>query len=294
MNICEHCERTFSSVSSLNYHKKHTKYCLQIREEKGHTEFRCEHCDNTFSSYAIYTKHLNGRCKKKRETDVQSKDLLIADMKREIKSKDNIIGEQGKLIDILTEENDRLKTQLSEEQSKHVEELKTQLEKANNRMYELAKQPKTITTTNNTTTLNLRPLDLDQLKELKITLDIVKRGADGFVDLLHEPLSHSMVCTDVARAIFKVMNENGSVVKDPRLRTHTPLIFGTLYPSIKTILDQQREVLLQASGDELLLQMDTSNKLTDVDTGITKTVKNVSNKFQDAFVNGIKEKLPKQ
>lgn len=261
MSDCEYCGRTFATVSSLNYHKKHTKYCLRIQEEKGHqipTKITCEHCQHQFTAYSIYTAHLV-TCRKKNEGDCKFKDSLIHKLTIELESSKKLI-----------------------------EELKAQLETANNKIYELAKQPKTTHNTN--TTINLKPLDLDKLKALEISIDTLRRGADGFVELLHEPLSHSMVCTDVARAIFRVKNEEGSVIKDPHLRTHTPLIFGTLYPSIKTTLTQQT---LQSSDEDLDQYLSETSQLVDLDTDITKTIKKVSNKFQDAFVNGIKEKLPR-
>ena len=30
---CEHCNKTFSSKSSLNYHKNSAKYCLEIQNK---------------------------------------------------------------------------------------------------------------------------------------------------------------------------------------------------------------------------------------------------------------------
>ena len=44
--ICEYCNTTFKTLSSLNYHKKSAKYCLQLRNEeiKINKIFVCDFC----------------------------------------------------------------------------------------------------------------------------------------------------------------------------------------------------------------------------------------------------------
>ncbi len=67
--ICEFCHKTFNSLSSLNYHKKYTKACLQIQNKD--LEFHCEHCSKEFSSLHILQSHLLV-CKQKKSTEANS------------------------------------------------------------------------------------------------------------------------------------------------------------------------------------------------------------------------------
>ena len=51
---CEFCKKIFANMSSLNYHKKYTKYCLKIQGKENkiilHEEKQnCEICNKEFS-----------------------------------------------------------------------------------------------------------------------------------------------------------------------------------------------------------------------------------------------------
>ena len=51
---CKFCKKTYSSISSLNYHQRTAKYCLKIQlkstEDVKKVSFDCEYCDKQFSS----------------------------------------------------------------------------------------------------------------------------------------------------------------------------------------------------------------------------------------------------
>ncbi len=83
---CEFCKKEYTSISSLNYHKKNTKFCLELQiknntennkintdenisdnnSEKIHTnnknlqkkEYRCKYCEKVFSQKTPLTNHL--------------------------------------------------------------------------------------------------------------------------------------------------------------------------------------------------------------------------------------------
>ena len=46
---CEYCNYQFKNKSSLNYHQKNTKYCLEI-QGKTHSNFKCDTCNKFLSS----------------------------------------------------------------------------------------------------------------------------------------------------------------------------------------------------------------------------------------------------
>jgi len=65
---CEFCKKTFSTISSLNLHKKTTKRCLKIQAElidiQLISKFSCKYCNKNFSLKHHYDLHID-TCKEK-------------------------------------------------------------------------------------------------------------------------------------------------------------------------------------------------------------------------------------
>jgi len=59
---CDICQKSFSSISSLNFHKKTAKYCLE-KQGKTNDKFKCEYCDKIFTTVQRLTEHINQTCK---------------------------------------------------------------------------------------------------------------------------------------------------------------------------------------------------------------------------------------
>jgi DNA-directed RNA polymerase subunit RPC12/RpoP len=76
---CEYCDKVFSTLSNLNYHKKTAKFCISIQQNKK-TEYKCEHCNKEFSEKRYLNQH-NLRCKSKKESDNKDNKLLEYFMK---------------------------------------------------------------------------------------------------------------------------------------------------------------------------------------------------------------------
>ena len=79
---CEYCHKKYSSVSSLNHHKKTNKKCLLLYQ--GETvltlpTIACSYCDKKFMSNKTLKVHLSGFCmlKKKEEEIIELKKQLI-------------------------------------------------------------------------------------------------------------------------------------------------------------------------------------------------------------------------
>ena len=47
--ICEYCETELKNKSSLKYHQKNTKYCLEMQGKKQ-DKFICDKCEKVLSS----------------------------------------------------------------------------------------------------------------------------------------------------------------------------------------------------------------------------------------------------
>ena len=95
---CEFCKSNFSCKSSLNYHQKNVKYCLDIQKQLNtsfkEVLFKCEYCNKDFNSKKIYVRHKD-TCKKKLiQENISEKDIEINNLKlqyeKELEKKKNI------------------------------------------------------------------------------------------------------------------------------------------------------------------------------------------------------------
>jgi hypothetical protein len=59
---CDICQKSFSSISSLNFHKKTAKYCLE-KQGKTNDKFKCEYCDKIFTTVQRLSEHTHQTCK---------------------------------------------------------------------------------------------------------------------------------------------------------------------------------------------------------------------------------------
>lgn len=74
-HTCNVCNKQFSTLSNLNYHKKTAKYCLEMQTTIKNTDvdfFTCDYCNKEFTVKSNFTFHL-GICKVKKEQDEELK-----------------------------------------------------------------------------------------------------------------------------------------------------------------------------------------------------------------------------
>ena len=68
---CQYCNKNYSSQSSLTYHQKTAKFCLELQNKvvSNKEELICNHCNKEFGSKANLTVHIN-ICKNKKNKEV--------------------------------------------------------------------------------------------------------------------------------------------------------------------------------------------------------------------------------
>ena len=206
---CEFCKKILNSISSLNNHKKTTKYCLEIQGKKEVIEFICQICNKTFTSKQMLNKHIKS-CTSK-----------------------NINNDYIKELEQLKEENKKLKEE-NEQLKKEKEnlELRTELkiikslnEKNDMFIKDIAIQPKFNTNTTNKILNITSSLDLnkDKIKDILLTEFDKEYILDGQKSLAHFTLNNilkdengnlSYICTDPSRQIFKYKDTTGEIIKD--------------------------------------------------------------------------------
>jgi len=209
---CEFCQKTYQTISSLNHHKKTSKKCLKLQEEKlgkiDIKKFICIHCNKDFLVKSIYEEHIK-QCK----------------LKKELYNKD-LIEELNKLHDELKLQEEKHKKELTTFETKYKKEiniyksiinnskdenikLKTQLECKTNECERLEKKLEKIKRIN--TKDNIIPLNkeyiIKQAKEIFSTNDI-KNGIDKLINNIITILKNKYIMTDKSRSNCIYIDEN--------------------------------------------------------------------------------------
>lgn len=100
--ICEFCNNSFSSVSSLNLHKRTNKKCLSSRtniDEQDIKLFQCKFCTKKFTSSQNLLKHSN-ICKNNKDEIIKLREEITR-LNYEIRLKDEQLKMKDDFINIL-------------------------------------------------------------------------------------------------------------------------------------------------------------------------------------------------
>jgi hypothetical protein len=257
---CEFCNTILKSLSSLKYHKKTNKKCLEKQNICSTDEFiSCEFCDKTFTSRILKT-HLKS-CKNKiiKEKDIIEK-LLI--------EKDNIILEKDDIIEELKNRILKLETENDIYKNDH------------DFVKNLASQPKITTNNNKIKVMNNffdNPEKVKQLVDEKLTQDHICDGQKGVAQfatnfLLRDDEGNiNYFCTDPSRSIFKFQNSDGELEKDIKATKLTNMLLdaglkhkaGTIAPTLWTKKDgtvdsDKFQIFSPSTNEIILMQSDNS------------------------------------
>ena len=216
---CNFCKSILKTNSSLNYHMKNNKKCLEIQKEKNPNmekiikkDFKCEYCNKLFSSKNNLILHIN-TCKSKIET-------LKKESKIYILEKENI----KKNIEIEDLKNELIKKNLEIAELKGILKSKSEiLESEHACILQMARQPKNNTHTNNNIQNILAPLNLDavldKFNNVNFTNKDIIDGQAGVARLLAPCLTDNsgkqmIKVSDISRGIFTSIDDSGNIIKD--------------------------------------------------------------------------------
>lgn len=210
---CEFCHNTYSSLSSLNFHKKSSKTCLQIQNKE--LEFPCEHCNKEFASLYTLQAHLLV-CKQKKHSETTSlaheRDLLIKE--RDFYKMRTIHLEEQ--VKYLQEQNSKLIA------TKHIPTSTTITENSNNTNSNNTNSNNSYNTQFNTLFNNLIVFNCnnvsDSIKGLMTEehiaqLDLNDIQKSILKDLVLHSINKFTFCTDSKRNIIVTKNATGEQTK---------------------------------------------------------------------------------
>ena len=89
---CIYCNKEYTSLSSLNYHQKTAKFCLELRQKQSTQQdfLQCIYCKRDFTIKQSYNSHITN-CKERfskiedeMKTIIKNKDLLLNDYEKQI------------------------------------------------------------------------------------------------------------------------------------------------------------------------------------------------------------------
>jgi len=83
---CIHCKKSYSSVSSLNYHKKTNRGCLTIQNGEVKPLFICQFCDKKLCSKYRLQNHIL-ICKHKKTLDEKQKGEILRKLEQDTEDK---------------------------------------------------------------------------------------------------------------------------------------------------------------------------------------------------------------
>lgn len=229
---CEYCKTKLTSLSSLNYHKKTAKYCLQLRNQNNNN-FICEFCRKGFASNYWLKNHIT-KCNKNFSYVLEKNESLL---------KEN---------DEFKKNQEKLETKI-EEKDMYILDLKAQIkelqDKLENVAIKAAERP-TIQNNNRISQIinNLQPLKMEDFKHHTqyLTLDHIKDGASGYAKYaLEYPLKDKVICVDYARRKVKYKDENGNLVNDPEMTKISQKFFTDIEESNNSLIKEYNKIILE-------------------------------------------------
>ena len=97
---CEYCKNSFKTKSSLVFHQKSTKYCLEIQGKTASNKYICEFCDKEFIVKISWQRHIEThdedhlKCKEKinyLEAQNLAKDDIIIELKENVRRLERVL-----------------------------------------------------------------------------------------------------------------------------------------------------------------------------------------------------------
>ena len=212
---CPHCGKTFKTTGNLNKHIRTAKYC-QLQKMVS---------DSDEDLIAMRVKS------ERRETELlallEEKDWEISRLKEELES---VRQKDSMITDRFLQKDDEMHKML-EHKNDEISKLESRLLRHEETIADIARQPRTTTTSSSSININLPPLTNKHLEEHAqfLSMDHFKRGFQGYAEYALEfPLKGMVTCTDYSRRKVKYNNDTGDTIVDPNMKNLCTNLFRAI------------------------------------------------------------------
>ena len=216
---CDICQKSFSSISSLNFHKKTAKYCLE-KQGKTNDKFKCKYCDKIFTTVQRLSEHTHQTCKIYRKI-IDEKQVKEKESYHEI-----ILKEKNEYIAKLEANITKLEAKLEKFENAVVTNMAATTHVLEAKAVKAAQAA--TTTTNNTlntniTVNNFLNLSQEHVKKVlseRLNYNVVYAGQAGLATFVFDNILKDAAgkliyrCVDASRQMFEFVDENGETVRD--------------------------------------------------------------------------------
>ena len=253
---CEFCKKTFASKKSFMVHQRTARYCLVIQKELSsdksacHSTTTCPGCEKTIRPDNLL-RH-NRTCKALKEKNINDElRRLLEGKEKEIQLSLAKKEEEIRRIRVETQMMLSEKDREIENVRENCLKLEQKIEKYESQMFEMARQPKTVSSK---VVVNLPPITQQHLEDNAkyLSLDHIKRGMKGYAQYaLEYPLKGMVTCTDYSRRKIKYNDENGEIVVDPEMRQLRQKLFAAIRGRNQSLINEHvKELQAKASSGE--------------------------------------------
>ena len=241
MPLCQHCNKTMSTLSSLNHHQKSTRKCLLLQGVVPKGEFNCPTCTSTFLTNSVFSKHVIA-CNKKHIAETNANIATqnkIQELENIENMKKNYLLQAEKITSLETKYNILLDnyTRLLEEKKTTEDKYDTLIDKITK---EALSKTKTINQTNNNISVfNRTDEEIKNIYSENLTIDHIAGGVQAIAKLIVEKVIKDMTgksmitITDKSRGNAKYKLSTGEVVIDNGLdkftEKHRDLVIKRMY-----------------------------------------------------------------
>ena len=231
--ICEFCNKTFTTRNILQNHQKTAKYCVKIQNREIPCEFNCNYCKKEFMRYDGLQEHLLV-CKEKIKNENDSMINELINYKKLYEKQELKIKKLTKEYDArLEKQKEEYETRLEEQKKDYeirIKKYEERYDKQQEIINRIALKPtaKTIVNnhTNNTNHTNNNFINFNDTellnKVIKNNVDqaIVKKGQIGLANVVYHKYLKAddgtvkYKCVDASRQNFEFVDEKGEVHTD--------------------------------------------------------------------------------
>lgn len=254
MFVCQFCNNSFKTSSSLGHHQRTAKYCLR-NQGVANKNLVCEFCNKSYSSKFNLSVH-HATCTEKTIED-RTRDYVntIESLRKQLSEKDQQIKDlQNKLENVAIRAVSRPTTTKNTQINNYIQKLEC------------------------ITDEHIQ----DQAQFL--TIDHIQRGPEGYAEYaLEYPLKNRIVCVDYARRKVKFKDKEGNIITDPEMSSIATKLFQSIKDRNKDLILSYGTELRDRFGDE----MDTVVKLLEYKSNVDNSADGSKPEFLHDFVRSV-------